>query len=406
MGSDFVSLNSWTEPGVLYQAGDAAEIVAGGPGDWPRLAAALERWRGLVGPSTDRPHPVGGAAGFFRYDGSFWFGIYPHFDLITEGRNTDAWRARSRTFPDAASEPSADGLWRSNLRPEEFEARVRAAQEFIRSGDIYQVNLAQRFETPFAGNPCRLFERLMDRSPAPGAAFLDTGAGLGMQILSASPELFLRIDGRHIVTRPIKGTRPRDADPIRDQQLAYELITDPKEVAELIMITDLERNDLGRICDYGSVVVSDLLRLERFPQVFHLVSTVEGDLRVGVDPVAAVAACFPGGSITGAPKQRAMEIIAALEPAPRGLYTGAIGWFGFDGDAAFSMAIRTLVAEGGKLHFHVGSGITADSDPAREYRETLHKARGLQLALEAYREEAGQNHPDRNSSRKAPAESL
>jgi len=403
MGSDFVSLNSWTEPGVLYQAGDAAEVIAGGPGDWPRLAEALERWRGIVGPSTDRPHPVGGAAGFFRYDGSFWFGIYPRFDLITEGRNTAAWRARSRTFPDAATELPVDGLWRSNLRPEEFEARVRTAQEFIRSGDIYQVNLAQRFETRFEGNPCRLFERLMDRSPAPGAAFLDTGA---MQILSASPELFLRIDGRHIVTRPIKGTRPRDADPTRDQQLAYELITDPKEVAELIMITDLERNDLGRICDYGSVVVSDLLRLERFPQVFHLVSTVEGDLRNGVDPVAAVAACFPGGSITGAPKRRAMEIIAALEPAPRDLYTGAIGWFGFDGDAAFSMAIRTLVAEEGKLHFHVGSGITADSDPAREYRETLHKARGLQLALEAYREEGGQNDPDRNSSRKAAAESL
>jgi anthranilate/para-aminobenzoate synthase component I len=228
----------------------------------------------------------------------------------------------------------------------------------------------------------------MERSPAPGAAFLDMG---GRQVLSASPELFLRVDGRHAVTRPIKGTRPRDADPVRDQQLAYELITDPKEAAELVMITDLERNDLGAVCEYGSVTVSDLLRLERFAQVFHLVSTVEGDLRPDVDVVAAVAACFPGGSITGAPKRRAMELIAELEPEARGLYTGAIGWFGFGGDAAFSIAIRTLVAEEGRLHFHTGSGITGDSDPAREYAETLHKARGLQLAVEAYRADSSRN---------------
>jgi anthranilate/para-aminobenzoate synthase component I len=188
-----------------------------------------------------------------------------------------------------------------------------------------------------------------------------------------------------VTTRPIKGTRPRDRDPLRDEQLAFELQTDPKELAELIMITDLERNDLGRICEYGSVTVTRLAQLERFPQVFHLVSTVEGLLRPEVDALEAVRACIPGGSITGAPKKRACEIIAELEPCARGIYTGLIGYFDASGDATFSLAIRTMVQEGDGLHFSTGSGITAGSVPALEYEETLHKASGLQLALEAYR---------------------
>jgi anthranilate/para-aminobenzoate synthase component I len=171
---------------------------------------------------------------------------------------------------------------------------------------------------------------------------------------------------------------------VRDEQLAFELQTDPKELAELVMITDLERNDLGRICEYGSVAVTRLLQLERFAQVFHLVSTVEGMLRPEIDAVTAVCACLPGGSISGAPKRRACEIIAELEPEPRGIYTGAIGYFADNGDAAFSMAIRTLVQKEDRLEFSVGSGITAGSDPAREYEETLHKAAGLRLALESY----------------------
>ncbi|MDE1171438.1 MAG: aminodeoxychorismate synthase component I [Verrucomicrobium sp.] len=374
-GSDFASLNSWSHPGWLYQAAGAEEIVAGGPGDWPLLREALARRHVRV----DAPHPPGAAIGFFRYDGSFWFGFYPEIAVVPAGEPSPLWRAQAARWADA---PPGGEPWQSNLTPEGFAARVAAAQEWIARGHIYQVNLAQRFEVPFAGSPARLFEHLMARSPAPGAAYLDTGAE---RILSASPELFLRVEGRRVVTRPIKGTRPRDRDPVRDQQLAYELMTDPKEQAELVMITDLERNDLGRICEAGSVTVTELLKLERYPQVFHLVSTVEGHLREEVDPVEAVAACFPGGSITGAPKRRAMEIIAELEPAPRGLFTGAIGYFGFNGDCAFSIAIRTMVHEAGKLHFHVGSGVTAGSDPLREYEETLHKARGLQLALEAYR---------------------
>jgi anthranilate/para-aminobenzoate synthase component I len=275
--------------------------------------------------------------------------------------------------------------WQSNQTRSEFEARVVRAQEYIAAGDIYQANLAQKFETRFSGNPYRLFEHLLARSPAPGGAFLDFG---DTRILSASPELFLRIRGGHITTRPIKGTRPRSRDPVRDEQLAYELITDPKELAELVMITDLERNDLGQICEYGSVTVTQLVQLERFPQVFHLVSTIEGMLRPGIEALEAVRACIPGGSISGAPKRRACEIIRELEPCPRGIYTGLIGYFDDSGDAAFSLAIRTMVLEGENLHFSVGSGITCGSVPAREYDETLHKAAGMRLALEAYQNSA------------------
>ncbi|SDU22942.1 para-aminobenzoate synthetase component 1 [Verrucomicrobium sp. GAS474] len=386
MPSDFFSLNSWNVPGVLYQGANPVEVIEGEAADWPRLREALARAasRNPHGSRADRPHPAGGAVGCFRYDGSFRFGIYPEIEVVPAAENNPQWKARRGLFPAGAALPTD---WVSDLDAEAFAARVRTAQEYIAQGDIYQINLTHRFRTPFRGNPYLLFECLMERSPAPGAAFLESGDA---SILCASPELFLRLDGRRIVTKPIKGTRPRDRDPLRDRQLAYELITDPKEQAELVMITDLERNDLGRICEYGTVSVTDLLRLESYPQVYHLVSTVEGLVREGVDPIAAISACFPGGSITGAPKRRAMEIIAELEPVPRGLYTGAIGWIGFNGDAAFSMAIRTMIHEGEGLQFHVGSGITADSDPLREYEETLHKSRGLRLAVEAYHERLAQ----------------
>jgi anthranilate/para-aminobenzoate synthase component I len=213
----------------------------------------------------------------------------------------------------------------------------------------------------------------------PHGAFLDLG---GRQIVSASPELFLRMSGRVIETRPIKGTRPRRRDSQDDERSAYDLITSRKEIAELVMITDLERNDLGQVCEFGSVSVPELLKLERFAQVFHLVSTVRGVLREDVDHPAALEACFPGGSISGAPKKRALEIIAELESHPRGLYTGAIGYFGAGGESQFSIAIRTAVAEGDRIHFHAGAGIVADSDPAREYDETWDKASSLIGAVE------------------------
>ena len=178
-------------------------------------------------------------------------------------------------------------------------------------------------------------------------------------------------------TRPIKGTRPRYDDHERDEKSAYDLITSAKEVAELVMITDLERNDLGQVSEWGSVEATELLKIERFAQVFHLVSTVRGELRAGVDHVEVLARCFPGGSITGAPKRRAREIIAELEGCDRGLFTGAIGYLGRNGESQFSIAIRTAVVEGGRVGFHTGAGIVADSDPVAEYEETLHKASGI-----------------------------
>ncbi|MGC9944462.1 MAG: anthranilate synthase component I family protein [Verrucomicrobiota bacterium] len=297
----------------------------------------------------------------------------------------------------------------SNLSRARFISAVERAQRYIREGDIYQVNLSQRLTVdsprqdqeslsvqrmqPAAGDadarPANkpvdqlsgwgLFQRLSAVSPAPFSAFLDCG---DFQIASSSPEQFLRMSGAHIVTRPIKGTRPRDADPTRDAQLAYELQTSAKELAELVMITDLLRNDLGKVCEYGSVQTPDLARLEKFAQVQHLVSTVEGRLRKPVTHFAAFASSFPGGSITGAPKFRAMQIIDELEPISRGTYCGAIGYLGFNRESQLSIAIRTAICTQKAIHFHVGAGIVADSNPAAEFEETLAKARGFLAALD------------------------
>ena len=375
----FISLNSWNEPGTILQAAEPEEVVEGGPEDWGKLREVLARRRKT---GRDSVHPQSAAVGYITYEGAFRFAWFPKIALLAENGFSEMWNEQRASVDQTATviDRRYNG-WESNQTREAFEARVVRAQEYIAAGDIYQVNLAQKFNTRFAGNPYRLFEHLVARSPTPGAAFLDFG---DTQVLSASPELFLRIRGRHITTRPIKGTRPRSRDPIRDEQLAFELQTDPKELAELVMITDLERNDLGQICEYGSVTVTQLVQLERFAQVFHLVSTIEGMLRPGVDALDAVRACIPGGSISGAPKKRACEIIRELEPCPRGIYTGLIGYFDDNGDAAFSIAIRTMVLEGENLHFSVGSGITAGSVPTREYEETLHKAAGLEMALEAY----------------------
>jgi len=392
MNSPFISLNSWNQPGAILQAAEPEEIVEGGPQDWEKLREALARRRKT---GRDSVHPQSAAVGYITYEGAFRFAWFPKIVLLAENGFSGMWKERREGYDATVAScalraprqqvvrATQEEQWEANQSREAFEARVARAQEYIAAGDIYQVNLAQKLGTRFTGNPYRLFEHLLARSPAPGGAFLDFG---DTRVLSASPELFLRIRGRHITTRPIKGTRPRSRDPVRDEQLAFELLTDPKELAELVMITDLERNDLGQICEYGSVTVTQLVQLERFPQVFHLVSTVEGMLRSGVDALDAVRACIPGGSISGAPKRRACEIIRELEPCPRGIYTGLIGYFDDNGDAAFSIAIRTMLLEGENLHFSVGSGITAGSVPAREYEETLHKAAGMKMALEAYEE--------------------
>jgi para-aminobenzoate synthetase component 1 len=293
-----------------------------------------------------------------------------------------------------------EGAVTSNLSCSDFLSAVECAQRYIRAGDIYQVNLSQRLAAPCPFSGWELFERLLAVSPAPFAAYFDCG---DFQIASSSPEQFLRLSGSHITTRPIKGTRPRSPDPTRDAQLAYELQTSPKELAELVMITDLLRNDLGKVCEYGSVQVPELAKLERFAQVQHLVSTVEGRLRAEVTHFAALASCFPGGSITGAPKFRAMEIIDELEPLARGPYCGSHGYLGFNRESQLSISIRTAIHQSGTAYFHVGAGIVADSNPEAEYEETLAKAAGFLATLNL---EMGSARISRADSDVAPESSL
>jgi para-aminobenzoate synthetase component 1 len=268
----------------------------------------------------------------------------------------------------------------SNFTPSTYAAAIARIKAYIASGDVYQVNLTQRFSTPLPCPPFALYERLRARSAAPFASYLNFGS---VQIASSSPERFLRVHGRHVETRPIKGTRRRDAAPAADTRLASELLASPKDRAELLMIVDLERNDLGRVCEYGSVRVDDLWHLESHPTVHHLVANVSGTLRPGCDVIDCLRATFPGGSITGAPKIRAMQIIDELEPHRRHVYTGAIGYIGFDGDCDLNIAIRTLTCTGGHAYYSVGGGIVWDSDPAAEYQETLDKGRALHEALTA-----------------------
>ncbi|HTD66971.1 MAG TPA: aminodeoxychorismate synthase component I, partial [Candidatus Limnocylindria bacterium] len=395
---------------------------------WHVLDALMSRYELLD--EVDLPFPLGGCFGYWGYDLKNFVepklsrtavndlelpdccvGFYSSlvvFDhrisktwIVSTGLNADGsrdeqrakrefdfWDKRLRTLDDSSvptrekkstrrnkqSDAGSKPEIASNLTREQFISKVRRSQDYIQRGHIYQVNLSHRLATECDISGWSLFERLSEISPAPFSAFLDGG---GFQLASSSPELFLRLSGRHILTRPIKGTRPRSADLTRDAQLSYELQTSSKEMSELVMITDLLRNDLGRVCEYGSVQVPELVRLERYAHVQHLVSTVEGRLRSGVTHFHAFATCFPGGSVTGAPKIRAMEIIDELEPITRGPYTGALGYLGFNRESQLSIIIRTAIAQGGCAHFNVGAGIVADSNPAAEYDETIAKARGF-----------------------------
>ena len=255
-------------------------------------------------------------------------------------------------------------------------ARVR---EYILAGDVFQTNLSQRFDAQLSESPWAIYRRLRTRNSAPFAAFLDFPDAV---VLSASPERFLLVDAEgHVETRPIKGTRPRGLGPEHDAALGLALIESAKDQAENLMIVDLMRNDLSRVCAPGTVRVPELFALERYSTVHHLVSTVVGELAPGTDGFDLLRAAFPGGSITGAPKVRAMEIIAELEPSERGVYCGAIGYWSVTGCSDSSIAIRTAVARAGRVYFSAGGGIMADSDPELEYRETLDKASGMVAAL-------------------------
>ena len=309
------------------------------------------------------------------------------WDLTDEGREALRRRCRHwrRALRSALSSPrpvrkSRLGVLESNLELTSYLQRVRRAIEYIAAGDVFQVNITQRFAARGLVEPLDLFLRLSQASPAPYAAFL---SWRDLAVISSSPELFYQTRGDRVATRPIKGTRPRGSDLDEDRRLAAELAGSAKDRAELTMIVDLERNDLGRVCRFGSVKVVEPLAVESFAQVHHLVATVEGQLRPGLGPVDLIRAVFPGGSITGAPKIRAMEIIDELEPNRRGLYTGAIGYLSRGGKSAFNIAIRTMIAEGDCVSYQVGGGIVADSDPLMEYHETLHKGRALRAVLQA-----------------------
>jgi para-aminobenzoate synthetase component 1 len=319
---------------------------------------------------------------------------------LAAGSETDlpgpAFVARDPGLPEAASDastdddirpafetaPMTDGAWPyvSSLSREQYMNAVVRIKEHIAAGDIYQANLTQRLHAVLPARPVDLYLALRQVNPGPYGCYLDLGDCV---LAGQSPELLLSVRGRTIETRPIKGTRPRGATPDEDARLARELEASAKDKAELIMIADLERNDLGKVCRPGTVEVRDVTRLETFPTVHHLVAVVRGELAAGRGVADILRAVFPGGSITGAPKRRAMEILDSVEPVARGPYTGAIGLFGMDGTVDLNVAIRTFVIRGGDVFFGVGGGITSDSDPAAEYEESIVKARGLLEALAA-----------------------
>jgi len=409
--------------GALWKMeGGASSAISGPPMTalaqaWPERIEYEEEWVGL-------PF-VSGLAGFLAYDLKDHLERYPgrarresslpdlslgFYDVIFawDRERGEGWAVSTGlSAPDAGSReerararlaaqwerimggaprggaPATGGsrsVLQSNFTREEYLRTVERALEHIAAGDIYQVNLAQRFRLEQAPSASALFHSLRAESPAPFSSLFTTPGG---GIVSSSPERFFTIDGDRIETRPIKGTRPRGASAAEDQALAAALHASAKDRAENVMIVDLERNDLGRICEIGSVRVPSLCEVATYSNVHHLVSRVEGRLREDAGPVEVIRAMFPGGSITGAPKIRAIEIIDSLEPTRRGVYTGAIGYWDSNGACDFNITIRTIVVEGGGASFHVGGGIVADSTPEGEYEETLVKARGMMGALSA-----------------------
>ncbi|MCL6630265.1 MAG: aminodeoxychorismate synthase component I, partial [Armatimonadetes bacterium] len=329
-----------------------------------------------------------------------WLGIYPgaiifdhldrtvvltHCSFDNTGNSADelayleelVWSAKSEERTDTRqSLRIRTGALTSSFSRGEYCEAVRKVKEYIAAGDVYQVNLSQRFVVSLDADAWEVYLALRASNPAPYAAYLNIG---GATILSSSPESFLVYNPREriVVTRPIKGTRPRGVDDVEDGRLVLELQASDKDRAENLMIVDLERNDLGRVCQFGSVHVPELMVVESYPNVHHLVSTITGVLRDDCDVTDLLLACFPGGSITGAPKIRAMQIIDELEPVRRGVYTGSIGWMGFDQSVNLNIAIRTAVIKDSACYFSVGGGIVADSEPEVEYQETLDKGKAF-----------------------------
>ncbi len=267
---------------------------------------------------------------------------------------------------------------RSNVTQEQYEAMVRRAKEYIVAGDVIQVVLAQRFECALRAHPFNIYRCLRTVNPSPYMFYLRLG---GHTLIGSSPEVMVRLEGQEITLRPIAGTRPRGTEERRDVEMEQELSTDPKEIAEHIMLVDLGRNDVGRVAAIGSVQVSELMVVERYSHVMHLVSNVQGELAAGKDCFDALRATFPAGTLTGAPKIRAMEIIEELEPVRRGVYGGAVGYFSFSGNMDTCITIRTILVKDDTIYVQAGAGIVADSDPEREHAECVNKARALIQAI-------------------------
>jgi anthranilate synthase component 1 len=358
----------------------------------PALRAAWEQARRQRQPGGDTEDD----AGFMLFDTVLAFDHVKHRILIIANARITAdedLRALyqfacakiqflERELERGLSQVEADGRpapeVRANQPRDTFEAGVRTIKERIAAGDIYQAVLSQRFETDVTADPFTVYRALRHVNPSPYMYFIRMGA---LAIVGSSPEMLVRVEGRRAETHPIAGTRPRGTNDDEDLRLAEELKRNEKERAEHVMLVDLGRNDLGRVCEYGSVRVPQYMALEKYSHVMHLVSTVDGRLAEDQDHLDALVACFPAGTVSGAPKIRAMQILSELEPTARGIYAGAIGYLDFAGNLDFCIAIRTITMRNGRAHVQAGAGIVADSNPAAEYEETRDKARALLQAL-------------------------
>lgn len=385
------------------------------------LRELLKRWKGVRLPGM--PLFCGGAVGFFAYEAAHYFESLPRhanddlglpdialnfvdtFVVVDHQENRALLVATGSDYEDCARRiaelervvrevetrvPPApawrlgdaqtpDVAWRSNFTQEGYQRAVERVREYIRAGDTYQVNLSQRLEVEPRLPALELYEALSSLNPVHFASYLEVD---GFEVVSASPERLVRVEDGRAITRPIAGTR-RKGTPEENARFVHELRTNEKERAEHAMLVDLERNDLGRVCAYGSVQVAKLMEIIEYAHVIHIESEVVGRLAPGVEPLDVVAAVFPGGTITGVPKIRTMQIITELEPHARGLYTGSLGYIGFTGELDLNIVIRTMVLKNGRAWVQVGAGIVHDSEPRREYQETLHKARSQLLALSA-----------------------
>jgi len=414
-----------TVEGSLRDDLDAATLPSGDP--LAAVEAILGRYRAV--PNAELPEFYGGMVGFLGYDAIRFFeraplpeglglglpdavfvladtlAIFDHVKRrllvvanvhVDDADSVEAAYAngveridevlRALERPLALSEPEGEEAgpvengWTSNVEQAAYEEAVRVAKTHIRAGDIFQVVPSQRLSRRTDVDPFAVYRSLRMLNPSPYMFFLDLPGDL--QIIGSSPETLVRLQGRTAEVRPIAGTRRRGADPEEDRALAEELLADPKERAEHVMLVDLGRNDLGRVCEYGTVEVPELMQIEQYSHVMHIVSSVRGELRADKTPFDLLRATFPAGTVSGAPKVRAMEIIAELEGERRGPYAGAVGYFGYSGAMDTCIAIRTLVMHGGEIHVQAGGGVVADSDPTLEYQESLNKARALAEAVE------------------------